>query len=116
MTTMTPAEYKHGEYLAQIAEQVGDDVVPEGAAEDYVIDLEHEHDTTEADPLVIEAPHERAHELAKEVRNDAEERARMAGAGQVDAEGIAERFYEEAHEAVLREFDRAPTIEVEGEL
>jgi len=116
MTTMTPAEYKHGEYLSQIAEQVGDDVVPGGAAEDYVIGLEHEHDATEADPLVIEDPHERAHELAKEVRKEAEEWARCHGAGQVDAEGIAEGFYEDAHEAVLREFDRAPTIDVEGGL
>jgi hypothetical protein len=116
MTTMTPAEYKHGEYLSQIAEQVRDDVVPCWAAEDYVIELEQDRDATEADPLVIEYPHERAHELATEVRKDAEERARMCGAGQVDAEGIAERFYEDAHAAVLEEFDRAPTIDVEGEL
>lgn len=116
MTIMTHAEYKHGEYLAQITEQVGDDVVPGGAAEDYVIDLEHEHDATEADPLEIDDPHERAHQLADSVRDDAEERARMAGAGDVDAEGVAEGFYEDAFGAVLQEFDRAPTIEVTGEL
>jgi hypothetical protein len=116
MTTMTPAEYKHGEYLAQIAEQVGDDVVPGGAAEDYVIDLEHEHDATEDDPLVIEDPHERAHDLGSDVRDDAEEMARCHGAGQVDAEAVAEGFYEDAYGAVLEEFDRAPTIDVEGEL
>lgn len=116
MTTMTPAEYRHGEYLSQIREQVAEDVVPGGAAEEYVIDLEHEHDATEADPLVIEDPHERAHELAEAVRQDAEEMARCRGAGDVDAEGVAERFYEDVFDAVLEEFDRAPTIDVEGEL
>ena len=112
MTTMTHAEYKHGEYLSQIAEQVGDDVSPGGAAEDYVIDLEHEQDATEADPLVIDDPHEKAHQLAEDVREEAESWAKCHGAGDVDAEGIAEGFYEDAHDAVLREFDRAPTIEV----
>lgn len=114
MTIMTRAEYEHGEHLAQIAEQVGDDVSPGGAAEDFVIDLEHEHDATEADPLTIDDPHERAHQLADDVRRDAQERARMAGAGDVDAEAVAERFFEDAFGAVLEEFDRAPTIEVEN--
>jgi hypothetical protein len=116
MTTMTRAEYRHGEHLSQIREHVGEDVVPGGAAEDHVADLEHEHDATEADPLVISDPHERAHEFADEIRDEAEAMAKCHGAGQADAEAVAERCYEEAHEAILREFDRAPTIDVEGEL
>lgn len=115
MTIMTRAEHRHAEDLKHIMNDVRADVVPGGAAEDYVTDLEIEHDATEADPLEIEDPHEHAYQCALDVQREAESAAHMAGASDADADGIAEQFYEEAYDAVLEEFEAAPTIEV-GEL
>ena len=112
MTTMTRAEYEHAEDLAQIRDDVAVDVNPEGEAEEYVCDLEDEHGATEADPLVIDNPEEHAEALAEDVEATAEECALLLGASDADAAGIAEGFFEDTLDAVLREFERAPTIEV----
>ena len=112
MTTMTRAEYEHAEDLAQIRADVAVDVTPEGEAEDYVCDLEHEHGATEDDPLVIDNAEGHAEALAEDVEATAEACALSLGASDADAAGIAEGFYEDTLDAVLREFERAPTIEV----
>lgn len=108
MTLSSPAEYRRGEEIRLVSDEVISHVSPEARAEQYVMDVEG----TEADPVVIDDPKHRARQVADEVQAAAEDWAGCYTDSESLAEAVGEGLGNDAYDAVLGGLRGAPTVEV----